>query len=111
MRRTPWYRKDTLGGPGDPPPAVCPECERTDDEVDFEGDVCEGCARITWLEPAEKRDPTSIASILRWVTANHLAAARAEHAKLFGESFDTAYTTARMLGIPRDTITNALRNV
>ena len=63
----------------------------------------------TFIGPVIQRDPTSIASILRWVTANHLAHARAEDAKLFGPALDTAYDTARRLGASPDTIAAAMR--
>ena len=43
MSRRPWYMRDTMGGPGDPPPQVC-ACGATDRDVCFTGDLCDVCA-------------------------------------------------------------------
>lgn len=52
--RKPWHQRDTMSGPGDPPPQVC-ECGATSNQTGFTGDLCDACAdEQTSIEEQER---------------------------------------------------------
>jgi hypothetical protein len=57
---------------------------------------------LGYLPARAERDPASIASVLRWVCAQH-------QARLDQDGLDVAVSTASALGATRQEITQALR--
>lgn len=63
MTRRPWYQRDTMGGPGDPPPLVCVACKGDNNARLTPDGLCEDCAELARQEAeemAEEREASHV---------------------------------------------------